>query len=178
MSEPFLGQIQPFGFTFAPRGWALCDGQLLPISQYSALFSLFGTIYGGDGRTTFGLPDLRGRSAIHFGRGPGLSDYRQGSKAGVETVVLSQGQMASGFPSVSVNVSGGSATQDTPVNKFLAKPVATGGVGVAAYADAGGGGSLGGVTSTQGGGQAHENRAPYLTINFSVALQGLYPSRS
>ena len=178
MSEPYLGQIQMFGFNFPPRGWALCDGQLLPINQNQALFSLFGTIYGGDGRTSFGLPDLRGRRAIHFGNGSGLQSYKIGQKGGAETVALSQGQMASGFPSVSVSVSGGSATQDTPVNKFLAKPVATGGVGVAAYADAGGGGNLGGVTSTQGGGLTHENRAPYLTINFSVALTGVFPSRS
>ena len=81
--EPFLGQIQLFGFNFAPRGWAFCNGQLLPISQNSALFSLLGTIYGGDGRTTFGLPDLRGRNAIHFGQGPGLPNFAIGSKGGL-----------------------------------------------------------------------------------------------
>ena len=82
MSEPYLGQIQPFGFNFPPRGWSLCDGQLLPIAQNSALFSLLGTFYGGDGRTTFALPDLRGRAALHFGQGPGLTIRRIGERSG------------------------------------------------------------------------------------------------
>jgi len=94
-SEPFLGEICWIGFNFAPRGWALCDGQLLSISQNDALFSLLGTTYGGDGRTTFGLPDLRGRSPIHVGQGPGLSNYQWGQKGGVETVTLTINQMPS-----------------------------------------------------------------------------------
>ena len=167
-----------FGFNFPPRGWALCDGQLLPISQNQALFSLFGTIYGGDGRTTFALPDLRGRSAIHFGQGPGLNNYQQGSRGGTQTNTLTPQNMASGFPNVTVDVSGGSADSDTPVGKHLAKPVATGGVGVAAYAGSGGGGNLAGVNSTKGSGVAVNNLSPYLTINFSVALTGIYPSRN
>ena len=91
--EPFIAQIMMFGGNFAPRGWAFCDGQLLPISQYSALFSLLGTTYGGDGRTTFGLPDLRGRVAIHPGNGPGLSSIRLGEKGGTETNTLSTAQL-------------------------------------------------------------------------------------
>ena len=95
MSEPFIGQIQPFAFNFAPRNWALCDGQLLPISQNTALFSLIGTTYGGDGRTTFGLPDLRGRVPIHQGHGPGLSSYVIGQTGGSATNTLTQAQMPS-----------------------------------------------------------------------------------
>jgi len=93
--EPFLGQIQPFGFNFAPRGWAKCDGQLLPISTYSALFSLIGTTFGGDGRTTFGLPDLRGRSIVHIGNGPGLSSISWGQRGGVENIYITQANMPS-----------------------------------------------------------------------------------
>ena len=93
MSEPFIGEIRIFGFNFAPRGWALCDGQLLPISQNSALFSLLGTIYGGDGRTTFALPDLRGRAALHEGTGPGLSPRQLGQRSGSETNTLTVNQL-------------------------------------------------------------------------------------
>jgi len=89
--EPFIGQIQPFGFNFAPRGWAKCDGQLIAISSNNALFSLLGTTYGGDGRTTFALPDLRGRVSIHHGSGPGLSSYRLGQKGGTERVTAKRG---------------------------------------------------------------------------------------
>ncbi len=95
MSDPFIGQIQTFGFNFAPRGWARCDGQLLPISSNSALFSLLGTTYGGDGRTTFGLPDLRGRAALHQGQGPGLSNRNLGQRAGAENTTLTVNQMPS-----------------------------------------------------------------------------------
>src|ERR1700755_2648639 len=93
MAEPFLGQIQQFGFNFAPRGWAFCNGQLMSIAQNSALFSLLGTMYGGDGVTTFGLPDMRGRASLHFGQGNGLSNYTQGQQAGVESVTLITAQM-------------------------------------------------------------------------------------
>ena len=178
MSEPFLGQIQTLGFSFAPRGWALCDGQLLSISQYTALFSLFGTIYGGDGRTTFGLPNLKGRRAIHFGQGPGLSNYRIGQSGGSETVALSAQQMAANFPNTQLATSGANGNTDDPAGNYLAKPIDSNAAQVAAYNNAGGGGNLAGLTSQNGGGQGHENRAPYLTINFSVALTGLYPSRN
>src|SRR4029453_7998397 len=94
MSEPFLGQIQAFGFNFAPRGWATCDGQILPIAQNTALFSLLGTTYGGNGVNTFGLPDLRGRVAVHQGNGPGLSPYVIGEVTGTESVTLILTQMA------------------------------------------------------------------------------------
>ena len=107
--NPFIGQIIMFGGTFAPRGWALCDGTLLAIAQNQALFSILGTTYGGDGRTTFGLPDLRGRVSMHPGTGPGLSNRRLGEKGGTETNTLTSAQM----PSVPVKVSSGNATQTT-----------------------------------------------------------------
>jgi len=95
MSEPFVGEIRMFAGNFAPRGWAFCDGQLLAVSQNDALFSLLGTIYGGDGRTTFGLPDMRGRTPLHAGQGPGLSNRRLGAKAGAENVTLTVNQLPS-----------------------------------------------------------------------------------
>ncbi len=112
-SEPFIGQITAVGFGFAPRGWATCDGQLLPISQYSAVFSLLGTTFGGDGRTSFGLPDLRGRSAVHVGSGPGLSNIRWGDRGGSETHTLTLAQMPPHSHAASTSVT---ATADTAVN--------------------------------------------------------------
>ncbi len=174
MSEPYLGQIQAFGFSFAPRGWATCDGQLLPIAQNSALFSLLGTTYGGDGRTTFALPDLRGRVSVHVGTGPGLSPYSWGQQAGTENVTLTSAQMAGGFPAVAV--SAGSGDTDNPAGKFLAKPIDGSGSAIAAYNGSGGGGNLAGVS--QGGGQGHTNIQPYLAIYWCIALQGIFPSRN
>ncbi|MCB9233163.1 MAG: phage tail protein [Bacteroidia bacterium] len=175
--EPFIGQIQMFGFNFPPRGWAFCDGQLLPISQYSALFSLLGTMYGGDGRTTFALPDLRGRVAIHPGHGPGLSDYRVGQKGGVETVTLnitqipSHNHIATGTPRVNSQ----SGQQDSPEGAVPA--VAT----QDTYTDAANANGLANsVTVTvgnEGGSQPHTNIQPYLGIYHSIALQGIFPSR-
>ncbi|MCB0630228.1 MAG: phage tail protein, partial [Lewinella sp.] len=112
--EPFLGQIQPFGFNFPPRGWAFCDGQLLAISSNTALFSLLGTMYGGDGRTTFALPDLRGRSIVHIGTGPGLSHITQGEKGGRENVTLTTANMPSHNHAVRATTDDG--TLDEPAN--------------------------------------------------------------
>ncbi len=157
--DPLLGEITPFGFNFAPRGWALCQGQLLPIAQNTALFSLLGTIYGGDGRTTFGLPDLRGRIPIHAGRGPGLSDRRLGDMLGTETSTLSAAQVPAHQPTATEVEFRGAGTQ--------AKGVTVGGdLGRTA------------ATATVGGGQPHNNMPPYLTLNYCIALQGVYPSRS
>src|SRR3546814_13601589 len=111
--EPFLGQIMMVGFNFAPRGWALCQGQLLPISQNSALFALLGTTYGGDGRTTFALPDLRGRCAIGMGQGPGLSAYQQGQMAGQENVTLIQTQIPTHTHYISASNADGTVTDPT-----------------------------------------------------------------
>ena len=120
MAEPFLGEIRLMGFNFAPRGWAFCNGQLLPISQNSALFSLFGTIYGGDGRTTFALPELRGRVAIHHGHGPGLREYRIGQKGGAETMTLTTPNMPLHNHDPILHGEVTPANKNNPTNRMLA----------------------------------------------------------
>lgn len=169
MADPFLAQITIFAGNFAPRGWAFCDGQLLPIAQYTAVFSLIGTTFGGDGRTTFGLPDLRGRVPIHPGSGPGLSTYRWGQKGGQETEVLTVAQL----PSHSHNTQGkngpGDETNPGP-NTFVA--TATNDL----YAEAAG--VVMGATTNTGNNQGHPNIQPYLSIYYIIALQGTFPSRS
>lgn len=173
--EPFIAQIMLFGGNFAPRGWAFCDGQLLPIAQYSALFSLLGTIYGGDGRTTFALPDLRGRAPIHHGSGPGLQTYRQGEKGGIEQVTLLSTQM----PNHTHSVTTGAAA---PVGRGQGETNPTG----AYWADNGSYSSQKNtlmaadavVVGNTGGSQSHENRPPYLAVSYIIALEGIYPSRS
>ena len=176
MSEPFVGEIRMFAGTFAPRSWALCDGQLLAISQNNALFALLGTIYGGDGRTTFGLPDMRGRIPLHQGSGPGLTPRQIGSRGGSETVTLTANQLPAhthafqasdeaadaGYPAAAVVANTGAtptyynpATPSAPDTDFPA-----------------------GTLSNAGGGQAHSNVMPFLCINFIIALFGIFPSRS
>ena len=188
MSEPFIGQIQPFGFNFAPRGWALCDGQLLPISQNTALFSLLGTTYGGDGKTTFALPDLRGRLPMHQGRGPGLSTRKIGQKGGSETVTLNVAQMpahdhsGTGTVTGKVQANSGAGDTDNPAGNTLAtlsrtNQYSTAGPNTAMHSDTvTGTGNF--TTSTAGGSQPHNNMQPYLVINWCIALVGLFPSRS
>lgn len=159
--EPFIGEIRTFGFNFCPRGWAAADGQLLSISENSALFSLFGTYYGGDGRTTFGLPDLRGRSVMHHGQGPGLSPRTIGARGGQETVTLTQSEMPSHAHDVLIagaNQNGGGTGIELRENADIS--MASGGTGNA------------------GGGQPHNNMPPFLVMNTCVALVGLYPSRN
>lgn len=170
--QVFMGQISIMGFNFAPRGWSFCDGQLLAISSHSALFSLLGTTYGGDGRTTFALPDLRGRVAIHPGRGPGLSDYRWGTKGGVEQVTLTTPQIPSHNHSFSL---GGSANSPAGNNSLLAS--VTGTDTVFNNSPAGQHLENAAITNT-GGSQPHENRMPYLAVYYNIAMQGIYPSRS
>ena len=174
MSEPFLGQIQPFGFNFAPRGWAKCDGQLLPISQNDALFSLLGTTYGGDGRTTFALPDLRGRAALHEGSGPGLTSRRLGERNGVEHVTLNTTQIPAHDHAVNPKCHGGPAASDgdSPVNAF------PGIAGEDIYNSAGAQAMGATDSANTGGGQSHDNMQPYLVVNWCISLQGLYPSRN
>ena len=173
MSEPFIAEIRIFAGNFAPRSWAFCNGQLLPISQNTALFSLIGTTYGGDGRTTTALPNLQGRAAMHPGRGPGLSARQLGESGGAETTTLSEAQMPShshGWQGV-VNP----ANDDEPEDKFVAR-----GTGMGAYTD----NSNANVSmdqntlSSTGGNQPHNNMQPLIAINFIIALQGIYPSRS
>jgi microcystin-dependent protein len=166
MAEPFLSEIRIFSFGFPPRGWALCDGQLLPINQNQALFSLLGTTFGGDGRVNFALPDLRADVPIHVGGGHTL-----GEKGGEQAHTLSIAETPIHTHSVNGNSSatGGSAT---PNNNFLG-----GGNNVYAAANAGNLTSLqpGTITNT-GGSQPHPNMQPYLTLSFCIALQGIFPS--
>jgi len=167
--DPFIGQIMMFGGNFAPRGWALCDGSLLPISQNQALFSILGTTYGGDGKTNFALPDLRGRAPIHAGSGPGLSPRKLGQKGGVEQVTLTTSQI----PSHSHTLQGRSdaAGSDDPSGRSLGKS------NIYARQAADTAMAASSITAT-GGGQPHENMQPFLGINFIIALVGVYPSRS
>lgn len=172
----FVGQIQTFAFTFAPKDWALCNGQLLPIVQYQSLYSLIGTTYGGDGRTTFALPDLRGRVAMHFGQGPGLSNRPIGQEGGIETVTLTTAQMPAHSHQAELLAQSGAASTDVPTNAVLASP----GASMPIYSTSApnvqmSAGAI--VVEDTGGGQAANNMPPYLVINFSIALQGLYPSR-
>lgn len=176
MSEPFVGEIRMFAGNFAPRGWAFCDGQLLAVSQNDALFSLFGTIYGGDGRTTFALPDLRGRIPIHAGTGPGLSPRNLGAKAGLERVSLTVGALPPhrhAFNAVSE-----AGTETSPTGNTFA-PVAAGNMYrtpstspalpfISLASDA---------LANAGNGQSHTNLMPALCVNFIVSLFGVYPSR-
>lgn len=171
MSDPFLGQIQMFPFNFAPRAWSDCNGQLLPISQNSVLFSLLGTIYGGDGRTTFALPDLRSRVPIHTGTGPGLSSRNLGSRSGAETHTLLVAEMPSHSHGTSVTADVGNQT--SPVGTLPA----TANDGESNYSNSQST-TTGRATTNTGGTQAHNNMPPFLTIRFCIALQGIYPSRS
>lgn len=176
MSEPFIAEIRIFAGNFAPRGWAFCNGQLLPISQNTALFSLIGTTYGGDGRTTLALPNLQGRAPMHPGRGPGLTSRRLGEQGGSETVTLSAAQMPA--HNHTVNTLTGPPGAGAPADAVFARAQFGGTGQVYANPD-----SNMTPLSTQtltpaGGGQAHNNMQPFLVLNFIIALVGLYPSRS
>ena len=172
MSEPFVGEIRMFAGNYAPQGWAFCDGQLLAVSQNEVLFSLFGTIYGGDGRTTFALPDMRGRIALHQGTGPGLSPRKIGSRGGGEQVTLTGSQIASHSHDWNANTA--DATGTAPQGKVTATPQ---GFRIFEPADQNTDLDASTIVST-GGGQAHGNLMPTLCVNFIVALLGIYPSRN
>lgn len=170
MSEPFLAEVRIVGFNFAPRGWAFCDGQILPINQNQSLYSLLGTTYGGDGRTSFGLPDLRGRAPVHVGASNGGEFYRQGAKTGEETHTVSAAEMPAHDHSTSGSGNDGS-TKD-PSGKVL-------GGALNLYADPTDLTSIvSGSIANVGGSQAHNNMQPYIAMNFCIALQGLFPSRN
>ncbi len=174
MSEPFIGEIRMVGFNFAPRGWALCDGQLLSIAQNNALFALLGTQFGGDGRTTFGLPDLRGRAAMHAGSGPGLSLRRIGDKFGQESVTLVASQMPAHTHAAAA--SSGSGNANSPIGRIWSKDA---GVQSATYTGNAPDGTMAANAITNaGGGQGHDNMPPVLVVNFVIALVGLFPSRN
>jgi len=174
MAEPFIGQIIMSGFNFAPRGYATCDGQLLSIAQNTALFSLLGTQFGGDGRVTFGLPDLRGRVPVHQGQGPGLTNRVMGEESGQETHTLISTEMPMHNHLFSTtNVSG---ALGTPNGNFLA---ASSDSNVALYRPTADGSALNPQSiGLAGGNQPHNNMQPYLVINFSIALEGIFPSRN
>ena len=181
MSQPFLGEIRPFAFENAPRGWAMCNGQLLAISTNNALFALLGITYGGDGRTTFALPNLQGRIAIGFGTSLAGDTYVQGEMAGEESVTLFQSQIPMHTHQM---VASNALTTPTNANtlgtgKFLAQANALGDHPLNIY---GTGSPMTSLAPTAvapaGGGQGHENRQPFNTVNFCIALQGIFPSRN
>jgi microcystin-dependent protein len=170
--DPFVAEIRIFPFNFAPKGWAWCDGQLLPLSQNTALFSLLGTTYGGDGKSNFALPDLQGRAPMHPGQGPGLSLHDLGETGGSETVAL----LESEIPSHSHTVH--ASAQDATTRIVSGQQPATG-IGVSLYAAGPGDTTLAPTALTPAGGdQPHNNMQPYLTLNFNIALQGVYPPRT
>ena len=175
MSDPFIAEIRMFGGNFAPRGWAFCNGQLLSIAQNTALFSLLGTTYGGNGQTTFGLPDLQGRSPMHQGQGPGLTPRVLGETSGQENVTLLASQMPAHTHQPQADASGGGQT--SPANAtwgaggrgrppaYAANPAPAAALSPQALAPT-------------GGSQPHNNRSPYLGVSFIIALQGIFPSRN
>ncbi len=171
MAEPFLGEIRMFAGNFPPRDWAFCDGRIMPIAQYTALFSLLGTNFGGDGKRTFGLPNLRDRVPMHWGQGPGLSDRPLGDSGGANAVTLTLQEMAA--HSHSPGASSGPGDQVSPENGFWSSSETRDkqfgntvpDVAMAAPIDA------------AGGGLAHENRAPYLAVSYIIALNGIFPRR-
>ena len=171
--DPFIGEIRIFGFNYAPAGWATCSGQLLPISSNTALFSLLGTAFGGDGVRTFALPDLRGRAPMNQGSGPGLTPRVIGEASGGETVTLLNGQI----PQHQHGVSASQASDAT--NPSGAFPSNDSRAPLSIYATAGDGTAMNPQTTRIAGGNLpHNNLEPYLAGNFCISLQGIYPSRS
>lgn len=194
-SEPFIGQIQTFGFNFPPRGWATCSGQILAISTNTALFSLLGTYYGGNGQTTFALPNLNGRVPIHQGTGPGLSSYQLGQAGGTEAVTLNIAQIPAHTHSFVPTNAGVTSVQTRSTaaqaasGSLLARAIDANTSGDAIpqiYVPAGtagtqvpmGGLSVAGTNTVLGSSQPHSNMQPYLGLNTCIALEGIYPSRN
>ncbi len=171
MADPFVAEIRIFPFNFAPAGWAFCNGQLLPISQNTALFSLLGTTYGGDGKSTFALPDLQGSAPMHPGQGPGLSLYDLGQTGGSDYVTLLQSEMP-------VHNHGLFATEEA-ANENNPAPDRAPGAGLAIWATPNNPTQMNFQTlAVSGGSQPHNNMMPYLTFNFCIALQGVFPPRT
>jgi len=172
MSEPFVGEIRMFAGNFAPQGWAFCDGQLLAVSQNDALFSLLGTIYGGDGRTTFGLPDLRGRLPVHMGTGAGLSPRPIGQKSGSEQVTLNMNELPSHTHTYQ-------ASQDISTDPSGPSEVLCESPSITMYRAAAPNVPMNANAITAvGGSQHHMNLMPFLCVTFIIALFGIYPSRN
>ncbi|SMF96084.1 Microcystin-dependent protein [Methylomagnum ishizawai] len=197
--DGYIGQITTFAGTFAPRNWHFCDGTVLPIQQYAALYSIIGTTYGGDGRSNFALPDLRGRTIVGAGSGPGLSPRVPGTKSGAETVTLSIAQIPAhthaltaqanvSIPGTKASTSAGN--QSSPAGNILSVPSDGGGLGVQPYAPTATANTTMGdsasatasfsnaPTTATGGGGSHDNMQPYLALNYIICLTGLYPARS
>ena len=171
-ATPYVGQIMAFGGNYAPQGWALCDGSLLPISQYETLFSLIGTTYGGDGQNTFALPDLRSRVLLHQGQGPVLSNYVLGESGGAEAVTLTVGQLPQHLHSAMGNSGAGTSPSPSgalwagsPTNIYTAGSAANAAMSATSI-------------SVSGGSQPHDNMLPFVTLNFCIAFEGIYPSQS
>ncbi|MBK8069330.1 MAG: phage tail protein [Rhodanobacteraceae bacterium] len=171
MSSPFVAEIRIVGFNFAPRGWAFCDGQLLPLSQNTALFSLLGTNYGGNGKSNFALPSFQGSAPVHHGQGPGLSDYFIGEAGGAETVSLLASEIPGHTHSLQASANPGSS--NNPAGNLYAVPRSG-----SAYAPSS---SLVAMSpdalAPAGGDQPHNNMPPYLVLNFIIAMQGVFPQR-
>jgi microcystin-dependent protein len=175
MSDPFVGEIRQVGFNFAPKGWAQCNGDLMRISQNTALFSLLGTTYGGDGKSTFALPDLRGRFTLAEGQGQGLSDYALGQAGGEEQVALLTSQMPAHTHGVQASSAPGD--RESPADATWAQPY-FGRVAQQVYAVDGPTTPMSpGASGVAGGGRPHNNMPPYLVVNFIIALQGIFPPR-
>ena len=178
MAAGFIGETKVFGGNFAPRSWALCNGQLLSIAQNTALFSILGTTYGGDGRTTFGLPDCRGRAVIGAGRGPGLTDRRLGQRGGVETHTLNTNEMPLHNHAMSNNAINAAADQRDPGSNNLAQAETDSGDAVNVYSATAANTHVGPtVTANAGAGQGFSIMQPWLAMNWIICLFGTYPSR-
>jgi microcystin-dependent protein len=175
MADPFVAEIRIFPFNFAPRGWAFCNGQLMPLSQNTALFSLLGTTYGGDGRSNFALPNLQGDAPMHPGQGPGLSLHDLGESSGSETVTLLESEIPSHTHSLRADAADPADVQAPQAAVVLARSSG----GNAYTTNTGGLVSLAPSALVPAGGNApHNNMMPYLTFNFCIALQGVYPPRT
>ena len=171
MADPFVAEIRIFPFNFAPRGWAWCDGQLMPLSQNTALFSLLGTTYGGNGKSNFALPDIQGRAVMHPGQGPGLSLHDLGETGGSETVTLLESEIPA--HSHAMNASQADGTERSPAGQLLAT-----GIGISQYQTPASQTALSpSAVAPAGGDQPHNNLQPYLTFYFCIALQGVFPPR-
>jgi len=176
MASPFVAEIRMWACNFAPTGWALCNGQLLPISQNTALFSLLGTTYGGDGKTTFALPDLQGSAAMFWGQGPGLSLRDIGETGGETTVTVLNTAMAAHSHTIGGALNAGGGSQSPAGNVWAQAPAGRGGF-LNAYATPATGAMNPNALALAGSGLPHNNLQPYLTVNFCIALQGIYPPR-
>jgi microcystin-dependent protein len=176
MADPFVAEIRIFPFNFAPKGWAFCDGQLLPLSQNTALFSLLGTTYGGDGKSNFALPDVQGRTVMHPGQGPGLSLHDLGETGGSETVSLLESEMPSHPHGLMAhNEDRGTLNLPAPDRCISGS---NGGFAYSTVANGAAAAMSGNALAPAGGDQPHNNMQPYLTLNFCIALQGVYPPRT